>query len=63
MGEDRDKVRSYNDITKFGLGIMASSISGVQQIRSQSIQKIKKELIILPTEEDEKREKNKKLIE
>ena len=63
MGEERDKVRSYNNLSRFGLGLMLSSISGVQQIRSQSMHKIKKELAILPSEEDEKQGRNKKLLE
>ena len=63
MGEDRHQVQSYITLPRFGLGIMLSSISGVQQIRSQSLQKIKKELAVLPTELEDTRLAAKRLIE
>ena len=54
MGEERIPVYAYHQIPRFGLELMKTSISGVQQIRSQNIQMIRKELAFLPTEKEEK---------
>ena len=37
MGENCDRISSYHRMPRFGLQVMITSISGVQQVRSQSL--------------------------
>ena len=51
MGESCDTIYSYKDIPKLGLKVMVTSIGGVQQIRSQQLNQIKKLACILTDDE------------
>ena len=53
MSEEAHKVESYKNLSRFGLGLMLHSIRGVQQARSQSLQTIRRKLVIFPNEDEE----------
>ena len=51
LGEGYDTIYSYKSIPNLGLKVMVTSIGGVQQIRSQQLNQIKKIACILSDEE------------
>ena len=62
MGESCDSIYSYKQIPKLGLQVMATSIAGVQQIRSQSLNQIKK-IGCIPTDEEQAQQNAKSVIQ